>query len=269
MLPTITLFGKTIGTYAIMAIIGMLVAGVLFCYMVRKNGQDDNDAIIFLLVVGMGILVGSHILYGITNIQHFDLIFKCRDIKTLVGLLAILFGGSVFYGGLIGGGIAGLVFIKIQKPDKVLYSDLMGIVTPLFHGSARIGCFLGGCCYGIECRFGFVAQGNELVPELNGVSRFPVQLVESICNFGICLLIWLLFRKNKLKGRLFFVYLMIYAVVRFLDEYLRGDAIRGFWGGMSTSQIISIGIEIFAICGIILVTRIQKRALENKDIQHE
>ena len=259
MFPVITIFGKDIGTYAIMATFALLLCGFIFCYYVRKAGQDDNDAILFLLCVAGGIMVGGHILYALTNAKYFSYIFKCKDIKTLFAVLGYIFGGSVFYGGLIGGSIAGWVFAKLKKLDSVLYFDIFGVIAPLFHAFARIGCFLGGCCYGIECEFGFTAHGNELVPSLNDVQRFPVQLLESACNFLIFILIFTLFRKKKYTGRLFFIYLSVYAVVRFLDEFLRGDAHRGFVFGISVSQFISIFVELFAIAGLIYVTKLMRR----------
>ncbi len=259
MFPVITVFGKDIGTYAIMAISAMLLCGFIFCYYVRKAGKDDNDAILFLLCVACGIMVGSHLLYALTNVRYFPYIFKCKDIKMLFAVLGYIFGGSVFYGGLIGGSLAGWFFVRIKKLDSVLYFDIFGVIAPLFHAFARIGCFLGGCCYGVECEFGFTAHGNELVPLLNDVQRFPVQILESVCNFLIFLLIWTLFRKKKYTGRLFFIYLSVYAVVRFLDEFLRGDVRRGFIFCISVSQFISIFVELFAIAGLITVTKFMRK----------
>ena len=47
-------------------------------------------------------------------------------------------------------------------------------------------------------------------------------------------------------------YLLIYSVVRFLDEFLRGDALRGFWGPLSTSQWISLAIFIVTLIYLIV-----------------
>ena len=131
------------------------------------------------------------------------------------------------------------------------------------HGFARIGCFLAGCCYGVECEFGFTAHGNDLVPAVNDVSRFPVQLLESLGCFLIFFLILYLYRKGKLTGRLLFVYLGVYAVLRFCDEFLRGDAIRGFIFGLSTSQFISIFMALISLGGLLLGLRSYKKS-QNK-----
>ena len=36
------------------------------------------------------------------------------------------------------------------------------------------------------------------------------------------------------------VYMVVFAVIRFADEFLRGDKIRGIYGGVSTAQWISL-----------------------------
>ena len=109
--------------------------------------------------------------------------------------------------------------------------------------------------------FGFTVYGNEYVPNLNGVCRFPVQLLESACNFLIFGAILFLLLKGKLKGKLFFVYLMAYSVVRFADEFLRGDEIRGFILGLSTSQFISVIIFPLAALGMYLSVKKSSKKL--------
>ena len=60
--------------------------------------------------------------------------------------------GIVFYGGLFGLLLAyhlGLrtKMITIKESHAI---DVLAVSIPLFHAIARIGCFLAGCCYGIE-----------------------------------------------------------------------------------------------------------------------
>ena len=258
MYPIVTIFGKDIGLYAVMAVVGMLAAGFVFCKRIAKSGLDDNDAILFLLSVAGGIAAGGSVLYAITNIKKFPLLLEANTIKEFFGALGVIFGGSVFYGGLIGAIITGSIFIKLKKLPFDIYLDNCALFAPLFHGFARIGCFFGGCCYGIESAFGFCASGNTIT-DIGDVRRFPVQLLESLLNFGIAALIYLVLKKGYLKGRVFFLYLSLYAVVRFFDEFLRGDAIRGFIFGLSTSQFISIWIEAVALFALLLLPAIKKK----------
>ena len=256
MLPSFELFGKEISMYALMSIIGLLVAGFVFCRRIARAGQDDNEALLFLLVLGVGMLIGGHLLFALTNLRFFPLLAQARTWSQTLSVLGALFGGMVFYGGLIGAYVLGLCYVRWRKLDKVLYMDSAALFAPLFHGFARVGCFFGGCCFGIESPFGFCAVGNTLT-DIGEVRRFPVQLLEAVMNLAIAALILWILKKGFLRGHVFYLYLLLYAFVRFFDEFLRGDAIRGFIFGMSTSQFISIPVALFA--GGMLLTYARRR----------
>lgn len=255
MFPYVEVFGRMLGMYGIMSCIGIFVVVLLFFALTKKNKTSIDDIILFFLFVGGGVLLGGHLLYGITNAYKLKYLFSVTDMAQLRALLAEVFGGLVFYGGLIGGTIFGYFGARILKLDIALYSDGMAVGAPLFHFFGRIGCFLAGCCYGIESEFGFVLQG---------VRRFPIQLFEAMLNLLIFAFILLLQLKGKMKGKLFFVYLAVYAVVRFFDEFLRGDLIRGFVFGLSTSQFISIFVELFAISALSYFMNKEKREKRNR-----
>ena len=262
MYPIVNIFGKEITTYAICALIGILVSGFYVCRTAKKRGHDDNDFIIFLLICSVGVLIGGRVVFALTRMNVIvELITNWSKYVTSFGsfidCMSVVFGGSVFYGGLIGGMIFGVIYGKIKKLDLSEYANVCAPMVPVFLCFGRIGCFLGGCCYGIESSFGFTAYNNDLIPDLCGVNRFPVQLLEAGLNFLLFLFLDYLLRKNKFKGNLFALYLVIYAVIRFSDEFLRGDQNRGFLFGLSTSQIISI--ILFVCGGIYLIRQIVKQ----------
>lgn len=255
MVPNINILGKEITAYIIMALLGALITGFFACYLTKKENKNVNDTIIILLIAVLGVLIGGHLLYGITNmneliklITHFN---KLRGFKAFISVLGIIFGGQVFYGGLIGGLIAGSIYISKKKLDKVFYFDLGAVTIPLFHFFARIGCFLSGCCYGIESSIGFKYK-HSMIESANGVNRFPIQLVESGYNLLIFILLYILYKKEILKGKLLYLYLILYSVARFIFEFFRGDDYRGFLFGLSTSQIISIVLFVFATVMLII-----------------
>lgn len=253
MFPQFEVLGYQIGTYGLMATIGCLVCGFLLCYMLKKRGLMFEDGILFLLFILGGVMIGGHLLYAITHIKHWPLLFQKTSFENWVQIAMAIFGGSVFYGGLFGGMIAGSIAGKVLKIDMKLWTDLMTPLVPLFHAFGRVGCFFAGCCYGIESKFGFITHTNQFVPLINGVTRFPVQLLEAVCNIILAIVLFVLLGKReneKLKGNLIYIYLIAYGVIRFSDEFLRGDMIRGFVGVLSTSQfisIISIGISVFLL----------------------
>ncbi len=248
MFPYFMIFGKIITTYWLMSLIGAFAAGIFTCVQVKRIGEDDNDAIVVMLFSAIGVILGGHLLYGITQIRQLPLLLTADSFGQFIGYAQQIFGGSVFYGGLFGGLIAAMITVNAKKLKKPLYRDLMAFTIPLFHAFARTGCFLSGCCYGIECEWGFTTHTNDLVPDINGVSRFPVQLLEAALNLLLFGVLFYLFKRTRNGGfwktRLLPLYGIGYATIRFFDEFLRGDAIRGFVGSLSTSQFISILVWI-------------------------
>ena len=122
MLPELKILNITIPMYALMSAIGVLVIGFLACRKCKKYNIDDNDMIVMLLISAIGLVIGGHILYGITNTNKIIFLFnnldKIDSFKTFFKCLSEIFGGQVFYGGLIGGLIAGYLYLKNNKKEK-------------------------------------------------------------------------------------------------------------------------------------------------------
>ena len=237
-------------------LIGLFIAVLIARRLAPSNGIEKADVVYASVYAAIGLLVGAKFLYFITKlpaiIKHFDTFVELVK-QSPLDALSFAFGGLVFYGGLLGGILGVFIYCRLYKVDFISILNVAAPMIPLMHGFGRIGCFLGGCCYGIEYHgFGNVQfPYNELIPELNAVPRFPVQLLEAALNFLMCLvLLYLLKYKKVRKGQLMGIYLLYYTVVRYLLEYLRGDKIRGSVGIFSTSQIISI---LLLPIGIILV----------------
>ncbi|MDR1117129.1 MAG: prolipoprotein diacylglyceryl transferase [Oscillospiraceae bacterium] len=263
MLPAFSLFGKDIGAYSVCAVAGILAAGFFACYQARKKLLDDNKMITVLLFASLGAVIGGSLLYSLTMLpslvgMYRDGRFTISSFKAAVAAAAYLFGGSVFYGGLIGGIISGTIYMRRKKYDISAYSDLAAPAIPLFHVFGRIGCFLGGCCYGIESKYGFIYT-HSLIESANGVRRFPVSLLEAGFNLLLFIFLFLLSRSGRMKGKLLFCYLLIYSPVRFFLEFLRGDEYRGWVLSLSTSQFISI--LVFFTAAALFHTKLRVRSI--------
>ena len=258
MIPEINFLGKVFSIYQIMTLVGIFSAGTWACRTAKKHKADPNDMIILLLVCAVGVAVGMHILYGITNIPLMIKIASTpgsiKGWRDVLNAILMIFGGSVFYGGLLGGMAAGFVYGRKKGLDLLFWSDLVAPAIPFFHFFGRIGCFLGGCCYGLPCSLGFTYHYSP-IPGANDVVRFPIQLVEAGFNLLLFFLLSTLLRKGKCKGMLLTIYLGLYSVARFLLEFFRGDEIRGFLLGLSTSQWISLLIFIGVLIRLVRVKK--------------
>lgn len=240
--------------------VAVIVCGLWFCSMMEKQGQTMNNYWRFLLFTACGATIGGYLLHGITNINQFYLFASIKSLDEFVTVAKTVFNGFVFYGGFIGGVVGGVLSVKFLRLDKALYMDTVAVIIPLAQCIGRFGCFTHGCCYGIESEFGITLNADWLPKEVNGISRFPVQLLESAFTLIIFCAILHLYNKKKLQGKLFYCYVGAYAIVRFFIEFLRGDAIRGFIFGLSTSQFIS---AIMLSVVIFIFTREKQKAQVN------
>lgn len=276
MFPVLNVFGLfPIPMYGTVFGIGFAIA-VLIARKIGPLYGIGRDDITFASIYGiLGLLVGAKALYFLTKlpaiIMHFDIYLRALREDPL-NAISYAFSGLVFYGGLFGAILGVYCYCRQYKVAFIPYLDIYAPLLPFIHGFGRIGCFLAGCCYGIEYHgFGSVQfPYNELVPELNKVPRMPVQLMEAALNFILCAVLFFLMKKKKMRaGQLMGIYFVYYAIARYLLEELRGDIIRGGVGQFSTSQIISIlllPVGIVLIRGKWLEARQVKKARQAKEV---
>jgi len=171
-----------------------------------------------------------------------------------ITLRTILDTGIVFYGGLIGFLLSFLFVCK--KWNKVIeyrVVDLAVVCIPLFHFWGRLGCFFGGCCYGMETQSSFsILYTTKINEKIVTASRIPIQLVEAGGNMLILAFLVTMLNTEILKRHLIKVYLFMYAIMRIGLEFFRGDLVRGVYHGISFSQVISIIIVITCFISLLI-----------------
>lgn len=236
MYPYIHIFGRTFGTYGLCMALGFGLAIFLAYRKGKPRGLLIEDLLIVSACALGGALLGGGALYVFVTYSISEIIAFIRQ-----GNFQFLAGGIVFYGGLIGGVLGALLGIRIAGCKLALVERAVVPFIPLGHAIGRIGCVMAGCCHGFEydgvCALYYPNSVTGLSPEQG---YFPVQPLESLINVGICLILLHFEKKMKRTADLLCLYLGFYSVCRFFLEMLRGDAIRGGWNGLSTSQIVSI-----------------------------
>ncbi len=262
MFPVIDLGFVEIPLYGPVFVLGAVIAVIIIRKLAPSAGVDKYDSFYAVIYGMIGLVIGAKALYFITKlpniIAHFSEYLEYLGENTM-GALSYAFGGLVFYGGLIGFALGVVRYCYHFKISLWGIADLYTPFLPLVHGFGRIGCFLAGCCYGIEYHGPLSVHFpyNEYSPALSEVPRFPVQLLEASLNFICFAVLFAILRKEmkrsesdrRLKqGQLLGIYLTYYLVARTLLELLRGDDTdRGMIGFLSTSQIISILMIIPAV----------------------
>jgi len=165
------------------------------------------------------------------------------------------FSGWTFYGGLLGG-LAGVTLLSRYRGLPIWRMlDVFAIAVPLGQALARLGCLAAGCCYGrpatwplgTSVPWSVTLHDHGTIPEpLLAVPLHPAALYLSLMNLGLFVLLARWRAADPPDGRIFTVYLALYAVGRGVLEVTRGDVARGLWfgGWVSTSQLVSVGVLI-------------------------
>ena len=179
--------------------------------------------------------------------------------------------GITFLGGLIGG--VGVFFVVERIAGKKHRGELLSstnIMLPcivLAHFFGRIGCFLGGCCYGAKTDSFFGVRFVENISQngewIFGEPRIPTQLIEAIFLLLLFITLLIFIFRFKKPNFVAIVYMYAYSVFRFLLEFLRDDPRGAFLLGLSPSQVICILLLITAIALNVLIVKRAKKANTN------
>jgi len=160
--------------------------------------------------------------------------------------------GLTFYGWLIACGVFLLFYGKCRKVRPTLLLNLFLPSFALAQAFGRIGCFLGGCCYGRPAKFLGVSYPEGSLPYIHHGSTplIPVQLYESAYLLITFVILFKVIRFNH-RGAW---YLILMPAGRFWLEFCRNDD-RGTIGCdiLSPSQWISAGLFLLGICWLMAI----------------
>ncbi len=230
--------------YGVLAALGAALGLALF--LGRTARGERRRALWTALLALLGALLGAKALYLLTAPPG-------------LALREQLLAGAAFYGGLAGGARFGAWAARALRLPALPLLDRAAPALALGHGVGRVGCFLAGCCYGrpAEPPWGIVLA--EALGAPRDVPLFPAQLLEAGCNLLLCALLLLYARRRRAPGQVFGLYLLLYAAERFALEFLRGDGVRGFAAGLSTSQWGAIGGALLGLALLLRVLRLELR----------
>lgn len=250
--PILFNFGwLTVTSFGALLALAFIVGLYFMRREMERRGMDPDIAYDLVLAVAFGALVGARLFFVAA---HWSDYYS----KVPGDIMAIWKGGLVFYGGLLGGGIAMYLVARVRKLNVIRLADC--VAAPLAIGTAigRIGCFLNGCCYGI-------ASNSPLAVHFVGngyAGRYlPTQLIEMVWALVMFAAIYFwLERRNTFKkdGSIFLVYLLLYSFGRFFVEFAR-FATWHMFGIFTFAQLISVAI--FVVVLVLLIRRRQSDAL--------
>ncbi len=245
--------GVVIYTYGFFIALGFLAGIILAGYEGKRVGEDPEKIMDLSFYLLVSAIIGSRLFYVATRP---DIYFS-----NPLEILKIWNGGLVFYGAFIFAAITAIIYLKKNRMPLWKITDILALSLSLGQFFGRIGCLFAGCCYGKECSLPWAVtftNPNSLAP-IN-IMLHPSQLYHALGNLTIFGFLWFFRKKKRFDGQVFFIYVLLYGLIRAFLEIFRGD-FRGekIADTFSISQTIGFsmaGIAIFMI--VFLGRRAQK-----------
>lgn len=257
-----------------------MAAGIIACFgflmytMWKKNFNDEaTDKILLIGIFGTG--------FGILSAALFQGLYNYIDNPAGGFNLS----GMTFIGGLIGGVVSFLgvycLYIYVIAPRtkiKLLQNNMNGTLTDalpfipigisIAHAFGRLGCFFGGCCYGMEAEWGLYCAGsysNGIY--MQGPKVVPLQLFEMAFLIVLAVVMAVLYFKFRFNYN-FGLYAIAYGVWRFGIEFARGDERGQFIGtALSPSQFWSIIMVLVGVGYFFLQYYVLAKHMKHPELQ--
>ena len=250
---TVPVLGQiTIYTYGVLLAAAYLLGLKLAMVRAQARGLDAAKVLDLGIYIIISALIGAKLLLVVTDFRVFQA--DPRELLTLAR------SGGVFYGGLILAVAVALWYIRRSALPLWTTCDAFAPGIALGHVVGRFGCFFAGCCYGKPTTEPWAITFTDPFAAANvgtplGVPLHPTQLYEAGAEFLILMILLGTERKGRpFAGRTFWLYMLLYAISRFIIEFYRGDP-RGSVGVFSTSQFISIILAPLAIVMLVRLSR--------------
>jgi len=219
--PIIAKIGPfTIYSYGMMVAIAFLF-GIFTARIEAKRKKINPDLVYdlsFYLLIGS--IIGARIYY----VVFFD---SKGFLEDPLSIFKIWQGGLSIHGGIFAGVIAGVIFSRMKKVSFWVMADLIAPSIILGQAIGRIGCFLNGCC--------------------GGINNHPAQIYELALDFAGFSGLWGLRKKIKFDGGLFLLYLILYSVIRIIVSRFRADNLYLWSTRLTLADLTSAVIFIIAV----------------------
>lgn len=235
-------------SYGVLLATAVVVALWTLRLRADRAGMDGTRLVDFGLWLVIWALIGAKLLLVLVELPRY-----IRDPAAVFGTIR---AGGVFLGGFVAAVVAAIILLRRYQLPALASFDVLSPSLALGHAIGRIGCLLAGCCWGASCDLPWAITYTNPIAAQNlgtplGQSLHPFPVYSSLFNIGLYLLLAAYYKRRPASGRVFATYMVLYGAARFLLEWTRGDAIRGFvfGGALSTSQLISLAL-IFTGAGL-------------------
>lgn len=234
------MFDTKIPIYSLTIFLALISNLIVVYFLTKKYNYTKNEIIGLLLYENVGIIGGAKILSYIQNYSQYNGEFKFIQL------------GLSSYGAVFGIILFLILFsLQFKKSLKELLYIFMPSL-PLMYAIGKIGCFITGCCYGIEYNgiFSVVYKYSSSAPR--DITLFPVQIVETILFLIIFIYMIIKHSKGQFNQKVLGISFISCAMVKFILDFFRMSHKDIF---LSLNQYISI---VFFIIGLVIYYKSKK-----------
>lgn len=261
----VPLLGWEIYSFGVLLALSLLVAWLLVHWLAGNEGFPRETVGDAFVITALGGVLGARLHYVLTNIEDF---------ANPIEILRVSEGGLTAYGGLIGGTLAGWLYMRRKRLSTWGWLDALTPPVTIGVVLTRIGCFLHGCDFGrvaedldIAVRFPQGSPAFEwhdrlrwLVPGADAsLPVHPVQLYwagAGVLLLGVSIAMW---RFRRSSGQVFLTGMLAYSCAAFVTEVFRGDPGRGWLWAWSGTQAIAMLAAVAALGAYVLRWRTCRR----------
>lgn len=250
-----------INSYGLMLALAFIFGLWITHYKAAQRKIDPNEVTNLAFVAMISSIIGARLLYVLFHLDEF----RGRWIYTFLPVQedgTIGLGGLILLGGVLGGFLAGSVYVyKKRLPYwKIADSVAPALAFGIFLG--RIGCFLNGCCFGKACNLPWGVTFPPHSPAgyvMGNISIHPTQLYASLYGLAIFGILMYLDRKSRFDGFIFGVFLILYGIARFIVDFFRYYENQMFlFAGLGFNQLISL---LMLIAGAVILWKRRETAV--------
>ncbi|MFA9430506.1 prolipoprotein diacylglyceryl transferase [Egicoccus sp. AB-alg2] len=251
--------------YGILIALGAYLALRLTVRRYERLGGDAEAAEKAALVALAGGFIGARIGYVIPRLDYF--VANPQDV------LAIWQGGLTLFGGLAGGSLAGVWYLRRKAMDVPAFAHAIAPALPLAQAIGRWGNYFNQELYGrpTDLPWALQVEAPFRRPGFEQFATFhPTFLYESLWNVTLVLVLLAIDRTGRIRrGGLIFVYLIGYGIGRAWIEALRIDTAERYLGWSRNNWVALLVIVI----GVVGLAWWQRRPVaeptETADAEHE
>lgn len=251
-------------SFGVLMALAFLSGGWILARELKRRGDDPETAWDIVWYAAIGGILGAKLYYMLLNWGD-----------TVANPVAALTSraGLVWYGGFIGAALLIWWRLASRKLPVLRFGDAIAPALAMGYVVGRLGCFLVGDDYGRPTdRPWGIAFPNGAPPSTAGNLRafgvdlpptiaddtvlrvHPTQLYEMAMMGAIFLLLWAWRKKDWPAGVLWFAYVALAGVERFIVEIFRAKDDR-FLGVFTIAQLISVGLVIVGVAAAMYLKR--------------